>query len=435
MNLVNKIKLTPGSHRMKISFAKWCLFLALMAFANLLYLTPAFAWPEEDRAAIVPSLARIAPGESQQFHAVQLPRRMQVSRAAEQVTWSVNGIVGGNDKVGFINETGLYHAPASAPASVHIGALVPDSTNKHLFATVLTTDIPQYRSIKQWPKKEFKDHKGEKILRITFDSKGHLLVNFEFGNLAQYTKDGEFIEAFGRNEQRNPIGGVMMVASSPSGKVYTGDLATGPPRINVYNPDGEWIMGFGQKGSRRGMVMTAVGLAIHPNGNVYVADQDSMRVSIYDSNHEFIKYLREYNDEGERVNTPSDIAFDASGDLFVASAYGPCEKVDPETGERIMAFAYPLPPEGMMYIDDICLDQWGDVYLAIRSGADVFESGPDHGGVASIMKFTNSGDYLTTINLSAKEPTRVAIEVDNEGHVYAGYATKKSTGIEVFAKE
>ena len=172
-------------------------------------------------------------------------------------------------------------------------------------------------------------------------------------------------------------------------------------------------------------------------------------MSIYDSEYRFLHYLREHEPEGHRSNVPSDVVMDEAADLFVASAYGPCEKVSPDTGERLFAFAYPRPPHGMMYIDDICLDLWGNVYLAIRSGADPINSGPYHGGVASIMKYTNTGEYLTTINLSAKSPTRVSVTVNEAGKVYAAWSTAKklpevpaetkgkgvTAGVEVFAQE
>jgi len=420
---------------MNISLIKCFFFIATTLTLNLVWHSPAAAWPEEGRAAIMPSLAKIEPGESQQFYAVQLPRRMQVARPAEQVTWTVNGVVGGNDTFGHIDSNGLYRAPTTLPSMVHIGALVPDSSNKVLFATVLKADASSYRSEFHWPKTEIEKASQDKILGITLDLKGQFILNFESGGLSQFTKEGTFVASFGRNVEGKPFGGVIMVAVAPSGQVYTGDLATGPPRVNVFNPDGDWLLGFAQKGSRKGMVMTAVGIAFHPQGDLYVADQDAMRISIYDANHTFVRYLRNDAPEGHRTNTPAGVAFDASGDLFVASAYGPCEKVNPETGERLMAFAFPVPPKGMMYIDDVCLDQWGDVYLAVRSGADVFESGPDHGGVASIMKYTNSGDYLTSIQLSANAPKRVAVEVDSDGRLYAAYSTEYTEGVEVFVQD
>jgi hypothetical protein len=417
------------------SFTKALLGLALAL--NLAWHSPAVAWPEEGRAAIEPTLTRLQAGQAQQFHATLLPGRMQVSKPATQATWFVNGEQGGNDTVGRISADGKYQAPSVVPTSaIHIRAEVPEASNPALFATVLLADASRYRSESHWPTEEIAKADLQKPQRIAFDSTGHLLVlDIETGRASQFTKSGTFVEAFGRNADGGGMGGLCMVAVAPSGTVYTGDLATGPPRINVFNPKGDWQSGFGQKGSRPGMVVEPAGMAFHPNGRVYLADMDAMRISIFDAEHKFLRHLREDAPEGNRTNAPSDVAFDAAGDLFVASTYGPCQKVSADSGERLLAFAYPMPPEGMMYIDDICIDRWGNVFLAVRSAADPVESGPDHGGVASILKYTNTGDYLTTIALTADAPTRVSVAVAEDDLVYAAYSTEDAAGVEVFAQD
>ena len=424
----------------------------LAVVLNALWAVPAGAWPEEGRAALVPTHAKVAPGATQQFHATQLALRLQVSRPAAEVTWRVDGVEGGNDRLGHIDPHGLYRAPAVAPAegAVHITAEVPAATNRVMVATVVLTDTPGYRSEGFWPVEEIEKSGLLQPLRITFDSTGHIFVlDTLSGRIARFTKDGAYVDNFGRNEQGNPAGGFCMMAVAPSGQVYSGDLATGPPRINAYNPAGDWLLGFGQKGSRPGMVVEPSGMAFHPDGRIYLADMDAMRVSVFDTDHQFVRYLRDSALEGNRTNAPSDVAIDPAGDLFVASVYGPCEKVSPDTGERLFAFAYPLPPDGLMYIDDVCLDRWGNVYLAVRSGADPVESGPDHGGTASIMKYTNTGDFLTEITLSVDAPKRVSVAVDDDGKLYAAYSTRilnpevprdpndktVTAGVEVFVKE
>jgi hypothetical protein len=423
---------------MNVSLTKSCMYLGLAFALNVAWISPAAAWPEEGRAAIMPALARISPGESLQFHAIQLPRRLQVSRPATRVEWSVNGVSGGNNALGRIDANGLYRAPdaAPSPSAVHIGAHVPDARNSMLFATALLAGNSAYRSDSRWPVEEIEKAGLKKPGRITTDSKGRFLVmDIQTGRLGQFKKDGTYLDSFGRGPEGNSIGGVCMVAVAPSGQVYTGDLATGPPRLNAFKPKGDWLLGFGQKGSRPGMVLQPTGMAFHPDGWILVSDMDAMRLSIFDADHVFQRYLRERSPEGNRMNAPSDVAIDGAGDVFVSSTYGPCEKLSAVTGERLLAFSYPMPPDGAMYIDDVCLDRWGDVFLAVRSAADVFNSGPNHGGVASIIKYTNSGDYLTEITLSANAPTRVSVEVDADGRLYAAYSTEETAGVEVFVQE
>ena len=420
---------------MHISLLKSVTPIALALVLNALLASTAAAWPEENRAVLVPALARVAPGASQQFRAIQLPKRMQVSRPASVAGWSVNGVPGGNNTVGRIDANGRYQAPAAAPAPavVHIAANVSDVNNSTLYGTVLLGDSPGYRSLSQWPAGELEKASVVKPMRIALDGAGHaILVDTLGGRLCEFTTEGAYVGPFGKGPKGESPNQICMVAVSPAGLVFSGDVITGPPRINAYNTEGTWQFGFAPKGSRPGMVMQPSGVAFHPDGRIYLADMDGMRISVFDVEHNFLHYLRDSAPEGNRTNFPSDVAFDGAGDLFVASAFGPCEKVDADSGERVLSFAYPLPPDGLMYIDDICVDRWGDVYLAVRSGADPVQSGPFQGGVASIMKYTNTGEFLTEIRLSAEEPAWISIAVDGEGKIYAAYSTEVSERLEEF---
>jgi sugar lactone lactonase YvrE len=184
------------------------------------------------------------------------------------------------------------------------------------------------------------------------------------------------------------------------------------------------------------MVAEPSGIAFHPDGRTYLADMDAMRVAVYDGTGKLLGLLREHAPKGNRFNAPSGVAVDPAGDLFVSSLYGPCEKLCPDTGDRLFAFAYPDPPNGLMFIDDVCVDRWGSVYLAVRCAADPVESGPEGGGTATVLKFTNHGDFLTRIDLTAEAPARASVTVDKQDRVYVAYSVgeeeSKTAGVEVF---
>ena len=207
---------------MDASSHKYHTVLGVALALNGAWVSPAAAWPEEGRATIVPTLAKIAPGESHKFLAIRLPRRLQVSRPATRVTWFVNGVPGGNDAFGRIDANGLYRAPDTAPvpSAVHIGAEVPEASNRVLFATVLLADTPRYRPVSQWPEEGIKKAGLKEPLRITLDSEGKFLIlDRKTGRLARFEKDGTYLSAFGRGPKGQPIGGVCMVAVAPSGQI------------------------------------------------------------------------------------------------------------------------------------------------------------------------------------------------------------------------
>lgn len=67
--------------------------------------------PVQVTVSVSPNSAQMLPGETQQFTATV------TGTANTTVTWSVNGLTGGNSTVGSISTSGLYSAPAPAPAA------------------------------------------------------------------------------------------------------------------------------------------------------------------------------------------------------------------------------------------------------------------------------------------------------------------------------
>ena len=407
----------------------------------LLHTNPALAWPEEGRAAISPTLTETAPGETLEFDVIMLPRRLRPAWPAQNVTWSVNGVTGGNKKLGFIDENGVYRAPKKAPLSgeLHVCAEVPEASNRFLFATVRMTGVGlAYRSTGYWDHEEIEKAGMSDPRRIAMDSKGDFMIaDMIQSKVLHFSKKGKYLGSFGLGPDGKETSheGMCVVEVGPDGRVFAADRKTGPPRVEVFDPEGNWLFGFAPKGTYPWMVAEPSGLACHPDGRIFLADMDAMRVAVYDGKGEFLGLLREHAPKGNRFNAPSTVAVDASGDLFVSSLYGPCEKLCADTGERLFAFAYPAPPNGPMFIDDVCVDRWGNVFLAVRCAADPVESGPEVGGRAAVLKYTNHGDFLTEIPLSAEAPKRAAVAVDGHDRLHVAYSETDKAGVEIFVQE
>lgn len=88
--------------------------------------------PPPVNVSVAPPNATIALGATQQFTATV------ANSANTAVTWTVNGIAGGNSATGTINASGLYTAPQilPAPASVTIGAVSVANTSASASAIV-----------------------------------------------------------------------------------------------------------------------------------------------------------------------------------------------------------------------------------------------------------------------------------------------------------
>lgn len=399
-------------------------------------------WPEEGRAAIAPTLVDVAPGETVQFSATLLPQRLKPAWPVQRVTWSVNGMVGGNRTVGRIDENGTYTAPASAPApaEIHIGAETDEASNRLHFAVVRVSGASAgYRAVWKFSKEEIERSGLLAPRRIAVAPGGDVFIaDWLPAHVLHFDEGGTFQGTFGQGPDGRPITHEEMseVAVDPAGRVFAADIKTGPPRIEVYDPEGTWLFGFGPKGSLPHMVAAPTGLAFHPGGTIFVADKDAMRVAEFTNDGAFIRLLREQAEEGNRFNAPSDVAVDPAGDLFVSSVYAPCEKLRPDTAERLFAFAWPQPPDGLMYIDDVAVDQWGNAFLAVRCGADPVESGPQHGGQAAVLKYNNHGQFLCRIPLSMPAPKRAGITVDEKDRVYVVYSTEEDVcAVEIFSQQ
>jgi uncharacterized protein YjdB len=102
--------------------------------------------PNGVTVSVSPTSANVRVGGTQQFSAT-------VTGATDTtVTWSVNGVVGGNGTVGLIDPSGRYSAPATVPATaVRVEAISVGSPSSQGFANVTVLPIPQITSVSPSP--------------------------------------------------------------------------------------------------------------------------------------------------------------------------------------------------------------------------------------------------------------------------------------------
>ena len=100
------------------------------------------------------------------------------------VTWSVNGVVGGNSTVGTISTTGLYTAPAAVPSPdvVTIKATSVADPSKSGSATVTITASPGSRL---WANR-FGSSESELGEAIAVDVNGDVLVTGRFSGTVDF---------------------------------------------------------------------------------------------------------------------------------------------------------------------------------------------------------------------------------------------------------
>lgn len=418
------------------------LVLPVIILAGLAPMTTPMAAGEEQgwlpRATIHPSVVTLEPGQQQWFKAVRGARRLYAAEWIQDVQWSVNHVPGGNAELGAIGEDGTYTAPAKVPTprEVHVCARVEGVANPLLWATVLFEAPGEpYALIKSWGEdRETSKHFVDPHC-IALDKDGNILVADYRGSMVnRFTPDGEHLGIIGDGQGEAP-GQVYLprvVLAGPDGNIYVSDQKSDKPRIQVFTHEGKFIRIFAPKGTGKGHILRSHGMGFDPLKNLFVVDVDNMRVSSFTREG---KLLQVWGNDGRGVdefNAPHGLVVDPNGELFISGYYGTCRKFT-NAGGYLFSFAHADPPEGAVYIHSSGGDQWGNVYLMVRGVRG-------YGGVVeqrtetlpSIMKYNNNGDHVANITLDVSGHSENWATVDEQGRVYAVYASNDKFGVQIY---
>ena len=113
------------------------------------------------------------------------------------------------------------------------------------------------------------------------------------------------------------------LAVAPNGNIYVADA--GNHRIQVFDPAGQFLFSWGNgQGSNNGQFNEPWGIAVGPDGTVYVADTWNHRIQIFDAEGTFIKSIGTFVNVQSAPETetgnfwgPRDIAVDPQGNFYV----------------------------------------------------------------------------------------------------------------------
>ena len=312
-----------------------------------------------DRGRIQPTFIRLQPGAEQQFRAIIEAPKFDFSRLAEKVIWTVNDIVGGDAQVGTIDSTGLYRAPARAPAphEVHIRAEVDGVMNRFLFATALV-GAPEiaYSLTSSWTDPP-EAHRLQYPHGISLDPQGNLLIADSNANrVFRFSRDGRLLTEIGSGptgrerahktpvpsgsgtglpnadtgyfggEQPGYFAGPRVALADPSGMVYVVDVAERRAMIQVFDREGHFQYAFGRHGVLPGEIQRSHGMAFDSKGLLYVEDVENARINAYERTG---KFLSSWGHEGTlpgELNAPHGIYIDPNDEIFIIGYYGPTQK-------------------------------------------------------------------------------------------------------------
>ncbi len=127
-------------------------------------------------------------------------------------------------------------------------------------------------------------------------------------NIGKFGKeDGAFLD---------PVG----IAVGPDGLIYVADDARNDTQ--VFTPAGKHVRTIGESGSGPGQ-LSNIGSPLVIGDKLYVADYDNHRISVFTTKGKFVETI-----ESDPIELPQDLAADAEGRLFVADAPGRYEVIE-----------------------------------------------------------------------------------------------------------
>lgn len=190
-----------------------------------------------------------------------------------------------------------------------------------------------------------------------------------------------------------------------------GNVYVSASNIKKFDSQGRFVTLWGGSGLADGKFGSfSSGIAVGPDGNVYIGDFGNNRIQVFDNTG---KFLRKWSTNP--LTSPASIGVDAQGNAYVnifATTGDHVQKFD-SSGKKIGSWGATGTGDGQFLgrTEDLCLDQDGNVYVTDPSNHRV-------------QKFDPSGKFLAKFGGEESraghglfdQPEGVA--VDKEGNIY-----------------
>ncbi|MHB8106937.1 MAG: stalk domain-containing protein [Candidatus Cryosericum sp.] len=273
-------------------------------------------------------------------------------------------------------------------------------------------------------------------------SMGSVLYAVSSGGSVVYRLSGtRAVRVFAAPGQgENLIASAADLAVDAAGDIYVADRGTGPlpvPAVKVFSSGGRYLRSFGAYPAdmtdiQDGEVLTPGGVAVTPDGIVYVMNSGYFRDATNPFGSGFHAKLIEYSPGGGvtavqnyaidapgRLNNPQDVAVDGKGQLWVACS-SPFISADGQSIAWNRGYVDVLDRSGnelftitqagsrsMLLVESVAAGHAGLVYVAAQDGSGGF-----------IAVYDEAGNYVRTI--AAGEVDGAAdLEMASDGTLWA----------------
>lgn len=133
-----------------------------------------------------------------------------------------------------------------------------------------------------------------------------------------FSPDGELLGHLGEGKGNAP-GHFMFptyVTVDNDGNVYVTDTLNS--RVQKFDPDGNYLMSFGERGNGWGMFDKPKGVALDSFGNVYIADSGWSNVQIFNQQGQILLFFGGRGPLPGMLKNATDVAIDPQNNIYVA---------------------------------------------------------------------------------------------------------------------
>lgn len=152
---------------------------------------------------------------------------------------------------------------------------------------------------------------------IAAESNGSVFVVDKTGRVQRFGRDGTFEHLWRMPDIQagKPVG----LTVHPDGRLFVAD--THYNRVSIFDREGQWLGAFGRAGFGNGEFQLPIDVAIDAEGYVYVSEyQDNDRITKWSPDLKFVAAFGEEPIAGKRLSRPSGIDIDGDQTLWVADS-------------------------------------------------------------------------------------------------------------------